>query len=48
VHYVTLAALIEGAFSKGNNAWGVLEAHPEGVLKIDGFHQQSDYSLAKG
>ena len=48
VHYVTLAALIEGALSKGNNAWSVLEAHPEGVLKIDGFHQQSDYSLAKG
>ena len=44
----TLAALIEGAHSKGNNAWSVLEAHPEGVLKIDGFHQQSDYRLAKG
>jgi len=47
VHYVTLAALIEGAFSKGNNAWGVLEAHRGGVLKIDGFHKQADYSLPK-
>ena len=47
VHYVTLAALIEGAFSKGNNAWSVLEAYPDGVLKVDGFHHQSDYSLPR-
>ena len=48
VHYVTLAALIEGPFSKGNNAWSVLEAHPGGVLKVDGFHHQGDYSLPRG
>ncbi len=46
VHYVTLAALIEGALSGGNNAWSVLEVYPGGVLKVDGFHHQSDYSLA--
>ena len=46
VHYVTLAALIEGALSKGNNAWSVLEVYPGGVLKVDGFHHQEDYSLA--
>ena len=48
VHYVTLAALIEGPFSKGNNAWSVLEAYPGGVLKVDGFHHQGDYSLPRG
>ena len=46
VHYVTLAALIEGALAKGNNAWSVLEVYPGGVLKVDGFHHQEDYSLA--
>ncbi|MEC9351958.1 MAG: alkaline phosphatase [Planctomycetota bacterium] len=46
VHYVTLAALIEGAAAKGNNAWSVLEVYPGGVLKLDGFHHQEDYSLA--
>ena len=46
VHYVTLAALIEGAAAKGNNAWSVLEVYPGGVLKLDGFHHQKDYSLA--
>lgn len=45
VHYVTLAALIEGPFSDGNNAWSVLEVHAGGVLKIDGFHHQVDYNL---
>jgi alkaline phosphatase len=47
VHYVTLAALIEGAFSKKNNAWSVLEVHPDGALKLDGFHHQSDYQIPK-
>ena len=45
VHYLTLAALIEGAHAGGNNAWSVLEVYPGGVLKLDGFHHQVDYSL---
>ena len=46
VHYVTLAALIEGALAEGNTAWSVLEVYAGGLLKLDGFHHQEDYSLA--
>jgi alkaline phosphatase len=48
IHYITLAAMIEGpAKKKGNNAYAVLACHAGGVLEVDGFAAQKDWSLPK-
>ncbi len=46
IHYITLAAMIEGpAKKKGGNAYAVLACHAGGVLEVDGFDAQKDWSL---
>ena len=44
IHYCSLAAVIEGAGAE-NNAYGVLEVHRDGTLKLEGFRKQSHYRL---
>ncbi|MCA9428173.1 MAG: metallophosphoesterase [Candidatus Omnitrophica bacterium] len=43
IHYVTLAALIEGS-GKQNNAYSILDVYPD-RLEVSGFRNQVDYSL---
>ena len=45
VNYVTLAAMVEGAFEKKHNAYSVLECFPDGVLRVNGFAWQKDWEL---
>jgi predicted phosphodiesterase len=45
IHYVTMNAVIEGP-APANNAFAVMEyAAASGAIRIDGWHDQSDYSL---
>ncbi len=43
IHYVTLAALIEGS-GQENNAYSILDVYPD-RLEVTGFRNQSGYSL---
>ncbi|MCA9438109.1 MAG: alkaline phosphatase, partial [Candidatus Omnitrophica bacterium] len=43
IHYVTLAALIEGS-GEQNNAYSILDVYPD-RLEVSGFRNQVDYSL---
>ena len=42
IHYCTLAAVIEGA-GKANNAYGILDIHENGLLKVEGFRKQKKW-----
>ena len=44
VHYITLAAVVEGSGAK-HSAYGILEIGPDGALRLEGFRTQKDYSL---
>lgn len=44
IHYVTLAAMVEGS-GKESGAHGILEAYRDGSLLLDGYHEQEDRSL---
>jgi len=47
VHYVTLAAMIEGPAAK-SNAYSIVDCFPGGVIKIDGFASQKDWEIGSG
>lgn len=42
VHYATLAAMIEGP-GPDDNGFSLLEAAPDGSLRLTGFHKQKNY-----
>lgn len=45
IHYVTLAAMVEGPVSEGN-AYGLMELLANGSIRIDGFGHQEDRQFA--
>lgn len=45
IHYVTLAALIEGS-GEANNSYGMLEVMPDASLRIRGFRKMESRALA--
>ncbi len=48
IDYITLAAMIEGSAKKDRgNAYSVLECHLDGVLVVEGFAAQKDWSLPR-
>jgi alkaline phosphatase len=42
VHYVTLAAMVEGS-GEENNAYGVMDILPDDAIRIKGFRKQKSY-----
>jgi alkaline phosphatase len=46
IHYLTLAALVEGS-GQDNNAYGTIDLHSDGAIHLTGFRQQRTYSLTK-
>jgi predicted phosphodiesterase len=44
IHYVTLAAMVEGS-GEANNAYAVLEVFPDGAIRIRGFRRQKGYEF---
>ena len=44
IPYLTLAAAVEGAGVE-NGAHAIVDLHPDGVLKIQGFRQQADHRV---
>ena len=42
VHYVTLAAMVEGS-GEENNAYAVMDILPEDTIRITGFRKQKSY-----
>ena len=42
VHYVTLAAMVEGS-GEENNAYAILDILPDDAIRITGFRKQKSY-----
>lgn len=47
IHYTTLVAMVEGS-GEESSGYAVLEVHPDGSLKLQGFRRQVDRALAMG
>ena len=47
IHYLTLAAMVEGSGSQ-NNGYSLLDVHANGALALDGFRQHKDRAIAPG
>jgi alkaline phosphatase len=45
IHYVTLAAMVEGSGAQ-NNGYSLLDVHADGLLALHGFRQHKDRELA--
>jgi alkaline phosphatase len=45
IHYVTLAALVEGAGAE-HNAYGILDIHADGSMRLRGFRRQASRETA--
>lgn len=43
IHYCTLAAMIEGS-GADNNAYSIVDVHPDGSLRIRGFRRQKNHA----
>jgi predicted MPP superfamily phosphohydrolase len=46
IHYCTLEAAIDGSGAE-NNAYGLLDVFEGGLLRVEGFREQSDHSLPR-